>query len=264
MYRDEASSCITTLEIAAKPFGSLTGVNGHAGAEAVSLLIDSLYGWSECVPCSMQPRAAYSEPRLANVSTAEAARDASVAFAPSTQTIDPAAEPTIAERLKDLHVKDGRGDDMVDDPTQRKNRRGGGRNAATKNRIADAMSTSQSLVQALHSADVRLLETCLAEKNVKVIRATVRRVPSTLVLPLVEALVERLSRTRNGAGEGTGGVDASRGQVLIEWLRNVLIVHLGYLITVSLSRSAGLSNITETSHLATFPCGTFVSFTRYS
>lgn len=122
---------------------------------------------------------------------------------------------------------------MVDDPTQRKPRRGGGRNGASKNRIADAMSTSQSLVQALHSADVRLLETCLAENNVKVIRATVRRVPSTLVLPLVEALVERLSRTRNGTGEGTGGVDASRGQVLIEWLRNVLVVHLGYLITVS-------------------------------
>lgn len=139
----------------------------------------------------------------------------------------------MAERLKDLHVKDGRQEDMVEDPTKRKNRRGAARNAAKKTHIADALSTSQSLVQALHSADVRLLETCLAESNVKIIRATVRRVPSTLVLPLVEALVERLSRTRNGAGVGTGGVDASRGQVLIEWLRNVLIVHLGYLITVS-------------------------------
>jgi U3 small nucleolar RNA-associated protein 5 len=157
-----------------------------------------------------------------------------MASAPTAEPVDPAAEPTIAERLKELHFKDHR-DDMVDAPgTRSSSSKKFNRSASGKKRIADAMSTTQSLVQALHSADTRLLETCLVESNVKVIRATVRRVPDTLVLPLVEALVERLSRTRRGVGEGAGGVDANRGQVLVEWLRNVLIVHLGYLITVSL------------------------------
>lgn len=181
----------------------------------------------------MQPRAAYNEAGQSTVLSAEAARDPSIATGSAPEEVDPTAEPTIAERLKDLDMQDQQhqhgGTLAVHDHTKRKLKRGNG-----KYRIADALSTTQSLVQALHSADVRLLETCLAEKNPKIIRATVRRVPGTLVLPLVEALVERLSRRRKGAGEGSGGVDASRGQVLIEWLRNVLIVHLGYLITVSL------------------------------
>lgn len=208
-------------------------MNGHTGAEAVGNTYTSIQHLRLTVQL-LQPRAAYSESRQSTVLSAEAARDPSVAMAQlSAQPIDPAAEPTIAERLKDLNVKEHQREVTVDDPSKRKGRRAGGRNAAGKNRVTDALSTSQSLVQALHSADVRLLETCLAEKNGKVIRATVRRVPSTLVLPLVEALVERLSRTRKGTGEGAGGVDSSRGQVLIEWLRNVLVVHLGYLITVS-------------------------------
>lgn len=151
-----------------------------------------------------------------------------MSYSQATQA-DPTAEPTIAERLKDLEVQDNQEEVKHKASTGRKSRRHGG----GKYSIGDALSTTQSLVQALHSADVRLLETCLAEKNPKVIRATVRRVPGSLVLPLVEALVERLSRTRKGVGEGAGGVDASRGQVLIEWLRNVLSVHLGYLVTVS-------------------------------
>lgn len=99
-------------------------------------------------------------------------------------------------------------------------------------RIADATSLSQSLVQALHSSDTRLLETCLQNSDPKVIRSTVRRLPNQLVLPLVESLVERLSRKRQGFGTGTGGVDASRGFTLVDWLRHVLTIHLAYLVTV--------------------------------
>ena len=59
-----------------------------------------------------------------------------------------------------------------------------------------------------------------------------------MILPLVEALVERLGRSRKGFGSGPGGVDAGRGQVLIEWLRLVLVVHLAHLVTVSLDQLA--------------------------
>ncbi|KAK9893369.1 NUC189-domain-containing protein [Cystobasidium minutum MCA 4210] len=217
-YRDQTGAYIAALQLSSRPQGALNGANGHIGAEA--------------------PRAAYSEARQSTVLSAEAARDPSIASASVAAEVDPAAEPTIAERLQELEVRDSQkpqqqqqqpgGALAVLDPATRRSRT----RASGRGNIANALSTTQSLVQALHSADVRLLETCLAEKNPKVIRATVRRVPPTLVLPLVEALVERLSRRRRGAGEGSGGVDASRGQVLIEWLRNVLIVHLGYLITI--------------------------------
>lgn len=107
----------------------------------------------------------------------------------------------------------------------------------TARRIADATSLSSSLVQALHSTDVRLLESCLAQTDPRVIRSTVQRIPNVLVLPLVEVLVERLGRSTakgfGGAGaSGNGGVDAHRGHELLLWLRHVLLVHLGYLVTV--------------------------------
>lgn len=175
-------------------------------------------------------RAQYAEPgQSAVLSGAVAVPEESSLRA---ETSKPATEPTLAQRLSTLQVQQSaNGKDMEADldPSKRKagQRRNGGRM-----RIADVTSLSQSLVQALHSSDSKLLESCLEKTNPKIIRNSVKRLPNSLVLPLVEALVERLGRTKQGFGAGSGGVDALRGHALVEWLRHVLTVHLAYLITV--------------------------------
>lgn len=99
-------------------------------------------------------------------------------------------------------------------------------------------SLTSSLVQALHSNDSRLLESCLVHSKEKIIKATVKRLPAHLVIPLVEALVERLGRGRRGYGVGVSGVHASRGKALIMWMRAVLVLHIAHLITVSILSSS--------------------------
>lgn len=137
-------------------------------------------------------------------------------------------DATLAERLNSLQMEQAANQDKDNPFTSRRLRR----SINGKKRIADAMSLSQMLGQALHSTDIKLLESCLQHSDPKVIRSTVSRLPNALVLSLIEALVERLSRSRKGFSSGSGGVDAIRGQVLIEWLRNLLVVHLTYLVTV--------------------------------
>ncbi|KAH8930064.1 NUC189-domain-containing protein [Atractiella rhizophila] len=98
-------------------------------------------------------------------------------------------------------------------------------------------SLSSTLIQALHSGDASLLHTCLQEGDPRIIRETVKRLPSSsIVLKLLEALMERLS---------SGGEGKTRNS--IEWLRQVLLVHTGYLITIPrlVERFAGLSRALE-------------------
>lgn len=98
-----------------------------------------------------------------------------------------------------------------------------------------AGSLARTLIQALHSSDARLLETCLAHSDAGLIRNTVRMLPSQLAVPLVVACVERLGRgARAGQGKGGGGgASAQRGNALVAWVRAVLIAHSGHLMTVS-------------------------------
>lgn len=183
-------------------------------------------------------RTVYSEP----VQSAVLSGDVAVPEAKPSQGGDASAavlEPTLAQRLKSLQVRQSE-PDTNEAETSVAGRRPGQGAKAGRLRIADVTSLSQSLVQALHSSDAKLLENCLEKTNPKMLRNTIRRVPNTLVLPLVEALVERLGRSKQGFGAGTGGVDAARGHALVEWLRHVLTVHLAYLITVSDLPSAGL------------------------
>ena len=98
--------------------------------------------------------------------------------------------------------------------------------------LAPSATLSQTLVQALHSSDRGLLETCLAHSDAKIIRNTVKRLPTQLVLPLVEAVVERLGRSKRGYGSGAGAANVLRGRALVQWLRAVLVVHVSYLVTV--------------------------------
>lgn len=97
-----------------------------------------------------------------------------------------------------------------------------------------ASSLTRTLIQALHSSDAGLLETCLAHSNANLIQNTVRRLPPQLAVPLVTSCVERLGRgKRVGRGKGGGaGAGAQRGTALIKWIRAVLIVHGGHLLTV--------------------------------
>ena len=99
-----------------------------------------------------------------------------------------------------------------------------------------AHSLSRTLVQALHSADTRLLETCLLHSDELLVMNTVRRLPPQLAVPLLTACVERLGRgaRANTAKGGGGGASAQRGTGLIRWVRAVLVVHTAHLMTVRL------------------------------
>ena len=97
-----------------------------------------------------------------------------------------------------------------------------------------ANSLTRTLIQALHSSDSRLLETCLAHSDRTLIRNTVRRLPPQLAVPLITACVERLGRgARAGNMKGGGGGSSSqRGTAMIGWVKAVLAVHSGYLMSV--------------------------------
>ncbi|KAL1675503.1 WD40-repeat-containing domain protein [Schizophyllum commune] len=119
--------------------------------------------------------------------------------------------------------------------------------------IVPAASLTRTLVQALHSADARLLETCLAHSDAGLIRNSVRRLPPQLAVPLINACVERLGRggRAGNAKGGGGGASAQRGTALVTWIRTVLAVHGAHLMTIPdlVARLAGLHS-TLTQRLA--------------
>jgi len=101
--------------------------------------------------------------------------------------------------------------------------------------VVPANSLTRTLIQALHSSDSRLLETCLAHSDQSLIRNTVRRLPSQLAVPLITACTERLGRGARAGNMkgGGGGASSQRGSALIVWVKTVLAVHSGHLMTVS-------------------------------
>ena len=102
--------------------------------------------------------------------------------------------------------------------------------------LVPANSLTRTLIQALHSSDSRLLETCLAHSDQTLIRNTVRRLPPQLAVPLITACVERLGRGARAGNMkgGGGGASSQRGTGLITWVKTTLAVHSGHLMTVSL------------------------------
>ncbi|KAH0840077.1 hypothetical protein J3R83DRAFT_1044 [Lanmaoa asiatica] len=119
--------------------------------------------------------------------------------------------------------------------------------------VVPAHSLTRTLIQALHSSDSRLLETCLAHSDTVLIRNTVRRLPPQLALPLLLACMERLGRGARAANMkgGGGGASSQRGTVLIIWINTTLTVHSGHLMTMPdlVARLAGL-HATLTTRLA--------------
>ncbi|KAL9715986.1 Small subunit (SSU) processome component [Leucoagaricus gongylophorus] len=119
--------------------------------------------------------------------------------------------------------------------------------------VVPANSLTRTLIQALHSADTRLTETCLAHSNADLIRNTVKRLPPQLAIPLLNACVERLGRGARGQNMkgGGGGASAQRGMTMVTWIKTVLTVHTGHLMTVPdlVARLSGL-HATLTARLA--------------
>ncbi|KIY45245.1 WD40 repeat-like protein [Fistulina hepatica ATCC 64428] len=165
------------------------------------------------------------------------------------------AELSLGQRLTALTgtevVPASDSDDAQDQPMQKSK-------SATHRKQADldivpANSLTRTLIQALHSSDSRLLETCLAHSNATLIRNSVRRLPPQLVVPLLNACVERLGRGARAANMrgGGGGASSQRGTGLITWIKTVVAVHSGHLLTVPdlVARLAGL-HATLTARLA--------------
>jgi U3 small nucleolar RNA-associated protein 5 len=88
----------------------------------------------------------------------------------------------------------------------------------------NSITLTRTLIQALHSTDTKLLETCLMYSDPALITQTVQRLPPQLAVPLLGACVQRLGRT---SAPGT-----QRAAVLVRWIRAVLVVHSGHLMTV--------------------------------
>lgn len=181
----------------------------------------------------------YSEAETSAVRSAEAVAEVNSDdedFANSGELDVDMAEPTLADRLKAMNVSkaaqsgiDAAGSDdedaeLADDDEEDE--------ALPTGPAVPATTLTTTLIQALHSSDAPLLESCLSHTSAPLIRSTVKRLPSgSLVLGLLEALVERLGTGKKGA-QGNASVKRARG--LIEWVRQVLVVHVGFLVTVSL------------------------------
>lgn len=95
---------------------------------------------------------------------------------------------------------------------------------ASRTERPNSITLTRTLIQALHSTDTNLLEMCLTYSDPTLITQTVQRLPPQLAVPLLGACVQRLGRT---AAPGS-----QRATVLVRWVRTVLVVHSGHLLTV--------------------------------
>lgn len=96
-------------------------------------------------------------------------------------------------------------------------------------------SLAQSLTQALKSNDTKLLESCFLQQfknNKHLIAHTIERLPRTLLHNLIEQIVICLNRKRRGYGDGATVATVKRTKTLIEWVRQVLLIHMSYLLAV--------------------------------
>eukprot|EP01116_Phalansterium_solitarium_P021244 TRINITY_DN6521_c0_g1_i1.p1 TRINITY_DN6521_c0_g1~~TRINITY_DN6521_c0_g1_i1.p1 ORF type:complete len:662 (+),score=197.41 TRINITY_DN6521_c0_g1_i1:114-2099(+) len=107
--------------------------------------------------------------------------------------------------------------------------------------VPKADSLQAVLVQALHSKDNALLESCLAVSDPVIIRNTVQRLPLQQLLPFLKAAVEKFQ------------AKPTRGIILVTWIRAVLVQHTAYLMTVPdlVSSLSGLY-LTVDSRLSVF------------
>ncbi|KAJ7022034.1 WD40-repeat-containing domain protein [Mycena alexandri] len=167
------------------------------------------------------------------------------------------AELSLGQRLTALSgdarpVSSSDSDDEAG-PINPKSKAAGKGGSVQDTNVVPANSLTRTLIQALHSSDTRLLETCLAHSDQTLIRNTIRRLPPQLAVPLITACVERLGRGARAANMkgGGGGASSQRASALIMWVKTVLAVHSGHLMTMPdlVARLSGL-HATLSSRLA--------------
>jgi U3 small nucleolar RNA-associated protein 5 len=152
------------------------------------------------------------------------------------------AELTLGQRLKAMNGGEkvlSSSSDSDSDPTKSKRKKKKGDNTIIE---VPTESLSRTLIQALHSSDAKLLEGCLRHSDINLIQNTVRRIPPHLAIPLLQACVDRLGRGRGGnVGRMRGSAaSAQRGTVMVAWIKTVLLIHSGHLMTVGLSLLIGM------------------------
>lgn len=149
------------------------------------------------------------------------------------ETLAHDSEPTIAEKLESLNfhqekmVAEADAADIGNSITAT--------SKSTKN-LPKSGSLHQMLLQALHTLDNSLLEECLAINDQQVITSTIKRLSSSLVIPLLQQIVKRFN-ARPG-----------RGKELSQWIRIAITVHMSYLMTVCL-HSPLIHNLLQTPKL---------------
>lgn len=134
---------------------------------------------------------------------------------------DEDGDETLADRLEALEVKRQqlREDSDAEDEVQ-----GDGdldRNGGTgKMKLSIPGSFAALLNQALVAGDKQLLETCLSERNEKTIKTSIIKLEPSLAAKLLERLAEKMARVQH------------RSAQLTVWIKWVIVVHGGYLVTV--------------------------------
>eukprot|EP00698_Gefionella_okellyi_P021909 TRINITY_DN7183_c0_g1_i1.p1 TRINITY_DN7183_c0_g1~~TRINITY_DN7183_c0_g1_i1.p1 ORF type:complete len:672 (-),score=158.70 TRINITY_DN7183_c0_g1_i1:18-1985(-) len=113
-------------------------------------------------------------------------------------------EPSLAAQLKQLTVK-------RDAPGGKKSR---------KRVVPKAESLVRALLQALHSGDKALLEEVLVVQDSAAIRGTVGKLQGPVALQLLQTCVDKFYSRPNRAG------------TLIVWIRTLLLLHTGFLMSV--------------------------------
>eukprot|EP00007_Cunea_sp_BSH-02190019_P005796 CAMPEP_0174240642 /NCGR_PEP_ID=MMETSP0417-20130205/19799_1 /TAXON_ID=242541 /ORGANISM="Mayorella sp, Strain BSH-02190019" /LENGTH=675 /DNA_ID=CAMNT_0015319763 /DNA_START=65 /DNA_END=2089 /DNA_ORIENTATION=- len=86
--------------------------------------------------------------------------------------------------------------------------------------LPKAGSIHSVLIQALNTKDQERIDSCLAVTDAHIISETVDRLPTSFVLPFLTVVVDKFRAKPN------------RGPVLACWIRQILIRHTAYLMTV--------------------------------
>ena len=151
----------------------------------------------------------------------------------SAEAGEESEELSLGERVDRMALDRDEEDEEGDGAAPR--RRKGGAAAPT------AGSLASLLVQALQSDDSALLGECLGVTDPRTIAATVGRLPSSCVQPLLITLVEKFQSRPH------------KSHMLVAWIREILLAHASYLITVPnlLDSLAGLYQTVD-SRLASF------------
>lgn len=132
----------------------------------------------------------------------------------STEATKSLSEPSMGDKLATLNppitAPSTPKTSDVDSPT-----------SSSKILIPDANSLHVLLVQAIHSSDKALLESCLQHStSFATIRTTVQKVPTNYVIPLMNSLMDKFHKK------------PTRGSHLLEWIKAIVTIHSGYLMTI--------------------------------